>query len=300
MPDNDHPEKWTIMKVIRWTADYLARKGVETPRLDAEVLLSDLLGLTRVELYLNFDRPLKSDELADYRHRVQRRAVREPVAYITGHKEFYSLDIQVSPEVLIPRPETELLVDEALFLVRERWPGTEDLKLCDLGTGSGAVALALASELKTACIWAVDVHPLALAVARKNAAGHGLEKRMEFVLGDLLQPFEGAALKFHLITANLPYVPRWAWADMPLDVRDYEPRLGLDGGEDGLDLIRRVVAQAREYLAPQGALLLEIWPTHGPEIVQLAAGFGYGRVKLVPDLAGRDRAAVLDTKESEV
>lgn len=287
------PSIWTVIRLIRWTAEYLAGKGVETPRLDAEVLLADLLGLSRVGLYLNFDRPLQPEELAGFRERVRRRASREPVAYIIGRKEFYSLDLEVGPSVLIPRPETELLVDEALRLANDRWPETTELRVADIGTGSGAVAVALASALNRAVVWAVDVSDTALEVARRNAARCGCAERIHFLRSDLFSLLPVQERGYHLITANLPYVPRAAFADMSPDVREFEPHLALDGGEDGLDLIRRAVAEARPRLESEGALLLEIWPDQAPLIRQLADWNGYHHVTILKDLADRDRVAVL-------
>ncbi|MEW6261899.1 MAG: peptide chain release factor N(5)-glutamine methyltransferase [Thermodesulfobacteriota bacterium] len=291
---------WTILRLIQWTSDYLSGKGSSTPRLDAEVLLADLLNLDRIQLYLNFEKPLQPDELASFRQKVKRRAALEPVAYIIGRKEFYGLELRVGPEVLIPRPETELLVEETLALVRGRWPELVEvdggLALADLGAGSGAVALALARHMPGARIYALDVSPQALALARANAERHGLAGRIFFHQGDLFAPLAGAGLEFQAIAANLPYVPRPAFRDMPVEVRQYEPRLSLDGGEDGLAVIQRAVLEARDHLAADGALLLEIWPDQAGAIRDLAAGRGYPNVKIVQDLAGRDRVAILDAK----
>ena len=165
-------EAWTILRLIRWTTEYLEKKGVESPRLDAEVLLADLLHLSRVDLYVNFDRPLNAAELADFRRMILRRAAREPVAYIIGRKEFFSLDFAVGPEVLIPRPETEHLAEEAVRLTRERWPDSGEVRLVDVGTGSGALALALAHEIEAAAVWALDISAPALHMASSNARRH--------------------------------------------------------------------------------------------------------------------------------
>ena len=182
---------WTILKVIQWTTGFLSGKGVDTPRLDAEVLLADLLLLTRVDLYLNYDRPLDENELAVYRERIKRRGAREPVAYITGHKEFYSLDFLVSPGILIPRPETEHLVKEGIELVKSRWSEPMAPRLVDVGTGSGAVAVTLAKELPHATLWALDLMDTPLETAETNARQHQVENRIQFVQGDLLQPLAG-------------------------------------------------------------------------------------------------------------
>lgn len=291
---DSRPPTWTVLAVLRWTTDYLAGKGVESPRLDAEVLLADLLGIGRVQLYLEYDRPLSREELAGYRERIKRRAAREPAAYIIGRREFYSLDFQVGPAVLVPRPETELLVDEALALARNRWPD-QAVNVLDLGTGSGAIAVALAHHLPPGGrVRAVDLSPAALDVARANADRHGLAGAIEFISGDLFEPLADAS-PFHLICGNLPYVPSGRLAEADADVRDYEPQSALDGGPDGLIFIRRAVAEGRDFLAPGGAMLLEIWPDHGPELERLAAAAGWNGVRILPDLAGRDRVAVLDT-----
>lgn len=271
-------EAWTILEVLRWTTGYLQDKGVPTPRLDAEVLLAYCLGLERVGLYLDYERPLKPAELARYRELVRRRAAREPVAYIRGLKEFWSLEFEVSPAVLIPRPETELLVEEALALARP----LGEPRVVEVGTGSGAVAVVLARELKRA-VTATDNSPEALAVARRNAAKHGAE--VEFIEADLLSPFgEGA---FDLVVSNPPYVPRPDFATPP--ELSFEPRGALDGGEDGLEVVRQLTRQAPRVLAPGGWLLLEVGLGQAPETTRLMEAAGFRDVAGVPDLAGIER-----------
>ncbi|MBW2060007.1 MAG: peptide chain release factor N(5)-glutamine methyltransferase [Deltaproteobacteria bacterium] len=297
VPSGGHSEPWTVLRLIQWTTSYLTGKGVKRARFDAEVLLADLLELSRVKLYLNYDRPLNQPELKAFRERVRRRADFEPVAYITGHKEFYSLELKVDRGVLIPRPETELLVDETLKAAQNQLSDHEaeigSLHIVDLGTGCGAIALALASRLSQARIWAIDLSEKAVEIARANAKRHGLESRITFLQGDLLEPLRDRTDYFHLIAANLPYVPRIAFDDMAPDVKDFEPRLALNGGEDGLDLITKAVAQARALLRLQGALLLEIWHTHAPAVREMGRTCGYNQVRICKDLAGRDRVAVL-------
>ncbi|MFH1138561.1 MAG: peptide chain release factor N(5)-glutamine methyltransferase [Pseudomonadota bacterium] len=284
-------EPWTVLRILRWTSGYLAEKGVDSPRLDAEILLADLLGLTRVQLYLNYDRPLVPEELAEYRARVKRRARREPAAYIIGKKEFYSLEFEIGTGVLVPRPETELLVDRALEFVRERHAGEGAILAADLGTGSGALAVSLAANNPRIRVRAVDISPEALQTAKKNALRLGMDDRIEFFEGDLLTPLAG--LVFHFIIANLPYVPRAAFVDMAPEVREYEPHLALDGGDDGLDLIRRTIVGAPEALTGGGGLFLEIWPDHSPKIRELARANGFSETVIVKDLAGLDRVAIL-------
>ena len=294
-------QPWTILRLIRWTTDYLTDKGVTKARLDAEVMLASVLGLKRVDLYLKYDQPLNQEELAGFRDMVRRRAGREPVAYIVGSKEFYGLKLKVDPRVLIPRPETELLVDEAIRLVGEHWPALEaresaDIHLIDLGTGSGAIALALASQLPGASIWALDVSESALEVAGENAGRLEDGGRVRFMPSDLLSAVLDRTDFFHLILANLPYVPQDFFSKMEPDVRDFEPRQALDGGEDGLKYIKKAVMQAAPLLLTGGGLLLEIWHTTAPQIRELADEHGFGEVRILKDLAGYDRTAVLMKK----
>ncbi|MBW2091852.1 MAG: peptide chain release factor N(5)-glutamine methyltransferase [Deltaproteobacteria bacterium] len=294
----DHTEPWTVLRLIRWTTNYLTGKGVKKARLDSEVLLADVLGLTRVELYLNYDRPLTPSELAAFREHVRRRAAFEPVAYITGHKEFYSLEFKVNQQVLIPRPETELLVDQALTLAQTQRSGLKNpaadfLHVIDLGTGCGAIAIALAGNLSQTILWALDLSESALEVARMNAEKHSVNERITFIKGDLLEPLKEQVDYFDLIIANLPYVPRDFYNDMDPDVKDFEPRLALDGGKDGLDLIRGAIAQSHPLLRSHGALLLEIWPTHALRVREMGELHGYGQVSVLQDLTGRDRVAIL-------
>jgi len=291
-------QPWTILRLIRWTTDFLTDKGVPKARLDAEVMLASVLGLKRVDLYLNYDQPLNQEELAGFREMVRRRAKREPVAYIVGSKEFYGLELKVDPRVLIPRPETELMVDEAIRLVGEHWPAPKEqesahINIVDLGTGSGAIALALASQLPMASIWALDVSASSLEVAGENAGRFEDGARVRFMQSDLLTAVLDRADFFHLILANLPYVPRDFFSKMEPDVRNFEPGQALDGGEDGLKYIKKAVIQAGPLLLTGGGLLLEIWHTAAPQIRQLAAEHGFGEVRIIKDLTGYDRTAVL-------
>ncbi|MCC7354951.1 MAG: peptide chain release factor N(5)-glutamine methyltransferase [Anaerolineae bacterium] len=254
----------------------LAVAGVDEPRLDAELLLSHHLGLTRVALVAHPDRLLAPAEIASLTALLARRAGREPLPYILGTREFFGLHFAVDPRVLIPRPETELLVERALLLVSRRQP-SQPLRIADVGTGSGCIAVALATHLPNANIYATDVSAGALAVAQKNAATHGVESRVRFLLGDLLSPLPQP---MHLIVANLPYVARQEWDMLSSEVGYYEPRPALDGGPDGLDLVRRLLAQAPAYLLPGGALLLEIGAGQGEAVKESAfAAFGGGATR---------------------
>lgn len=280
---------WTVGAILGTTANFLAKSSA-TPRLDAELLLSRVLNLAKVQLYVNFETILTETQLGDFRELVRRRSKYEPVAYILGEKEFYGLKFKTGPAALIPRPETEHLVDEAIRLVKELWPG-EAVRLADIGCGSGAISLALVHALPRADIQAVDISEEALTLARENAARLNLAEKVTFHSGDLAAPLAGQ--KFHLICANLPYIPSPEMAALMPDVGLHEPRLALDGGARGLDLIVRLLAEARELLDPQGRILLEIWPDSLAELEREGAALGYQSAEPIRDLAGHNRIAVL-------
>lgn len=299
--NNNNREVWTIVKILQWTTGFLKEKGADSPRLDAEVLLADLLGMRRVDLYLNYDRPLDFDELSGYRAMVRRRAVREPVAYIIGKKEFYSLDFMVNRDVLIPRPETELLVDYAVeSAIKTRFAEKDDLYIADIGTGSGAIAVTMAREVPHAKIYAVDSSEKALATAGKNAIYHGVQDNITFMEGDLLTPLLELNVNIDLILANLPYVPASGFSDMAPDVKDYEPHSALAGGADGFDLIKRLVIGAKDVLNDGGRVILEIWPDHVDRIKELCAGRSIGVSNVIKDLSGRDRIVILDAGKGSI
>jgi release factor glutamine methyltransferase len=272
--------------ILSTTADYLAKKGASSPRLDAELLLGRVLSLPRVKLYVSFERELSTGELDLYRELVRRRSRLEPVAYILGAKEFFSLNFQVTRDTLIPRPETELLVDEALSLAGKH-PDPPALSFVDVGTGCGAVAAALAANLPEASAEATDISAKALEVARRNLDALGLE-RVSLSEGNLMEaPL--TAQSFDLVCANLPYVHSAAIPSLPPDVRDFEPFGALDGGPDGLDLYRRLFPQAAGRLKPGGALIVECQPGQFPALDTLAKSLGLVPRPPVTDLAGRMR-----------
>jgi release factor glutamine methyltransferase len=276
------PARWTIMDVVRWTATRFEERGLDTPRLDAELLAGHALGLSRVQLYVQFDRPLEAPELAALRELVKRRQAGEPVAYLTGKKEFWGLELAVDARVLVPRPDTETLVDESLARVPPEAAGAH---IADIGTGSGAVAIALAVERREAQVFAVDVSAEALAVARANAERH--TAAVTFLEGDLVTPLAAHA-PFQLIAANLPYVTSAEIAGLPAEVRA-EPRLALDGGSDGLALVRRLVAEAPPLLAPGGALALEVGAGQTAETRRLMEAAGFTDLRVRRDLGEIDR-----------
>lgn len=271
--------------------ELLSRAGIDNARLDAEVLLGHALALSRTELYLRMEQRLSHNEESLFQALLERRSRHEPVAYITGVKEFWSLAFAVDRSVLVPRPETELLVEWALTRTRKIARGPA-LTILDLGTGSGAVAVALATELPKAQFWAVDISPGALAVARANAQRHGVESRMKFLAGDLFEPLSEPKIQFDLIVSNPPYVSRRELAGLPAEIRAYEPAAALDGGHDGLDYYRRIIAGAPRFLAPGGSLLCEIGADQGCAVKELIEqSGGLESPAIYQDLAGKDRVA---------
>lgn len=292
-------ELWTIRRVLTWTTGYFQRRGLEQPRLEAEVLLAGALATERVRLYIDFDRPLEPEELTRYRELVRRRAAGEPTAYLIGEKEFMALSLVVTPEVLIPRPETEQLVEVALDFIRRRRTGGRPCRLlADIGTGSGAIAVAVACACPELRVLAVDISPGALAVAARNRARHQLQERIELVRGDLLQPLldAGEVLEPDLVTANLPYIPSREIPALAMEVRQ-EPVVALDGGGDGLDLYRRLIPQAKRILAGGGGLLLEIGWNQGAAVRRLFSERDWQAVEVLPDFNGHDRVVLALRRE---
>lgn len=274
------PEIWTVLRILRWTTEHLAHKGVDNARLDAELLLADTLKLDRVGLYLNYDRPLQTEELDRYRDRVRRRARREPVQYILGHCEFWSLPLRVTADVLIPRADTEVLVEEAL---RHARPGAS---LLDVGTGSGAIALALASELPECRVTGLDRSVAALKVADENCRALGLAERVSLVEGNLFALPEG---RWQLIVANPPYVPIRDLAGLMPEVGGHEPHLALAGGDDGLDCYRALARQASNLLVDGGWLLVEVGIDQAAVVAELFADAGLQDIYSRDDYAGVPR-----------
>jgi len=316
---------WTIPAILRWTADYFRTKGVTEARASAEILLAHTLNVSRLDLYLRYDQPLNPEELARFKALMVRRREGEPVAYLTGHREFWSLDIQVTPAVLIPRPETETLVAAALEAAslfeggdggaglkpaptvalktspqdmgpgasppktENRQPTTPSLLGLEVGVGSGAVVIALAQELPRMTWVGLDRYGAALTVARANARRHGVADRIHFLRSDLLDGLKPAA-SFTLLVANLPYVPRAEWERLPREIKAFEPPGALLGGEDGLDLIRPLIRQAQHYVVGGGWVFLEVGDQQAPRVAALLAETGaYNRIETVKDFSGMER-----------
>ena len=278
-------EIWTLKAALDWTLGYLAEKGDEHPRLSAEWLLSAATGLSRVEIYAYHERPLTPDERGVLREAVRRRAAGEPLQYVTGEVAFRHIVVKVRPGVLIPRPETEVLVDEVLSAIS----GSNAARIADVCTGSGCIALAIAHENEAARVWSSDISPIAVHVARENAERLGLTERVAVLEGDLLDALPGELRgTLDVVVSNPPYVPSANVPVLPTEVAGFEPHLALDGGSDGLDVFRRLMRESREWLAPGGLLAVELdegmVATAAEEALQW-----YEEVRVISDLAGRDR-----------
>jgi release factor glutamine methyltransferase len=278
---------WTVRGLLTAAAEYLTSRGVDTARLDAERMLAEVLGTERLELYLEPERVVADEERARFRGLVRRRAAREPAQYILGKTEFYGLEFKVDGRALIPRRETELLVDRARAIAADR-----PVKALDLGTGCGCIAAARAEHLAVGSrVWATDVSGEALDLARENLGSLGLAGRVELGEGDLFGALAGeaAAAAFDIVAANLPYVESSAFAGLQPEVRDHEPRIALDGGPDGLNVVRRAVSETPAHMAPGGWLLLEVGPGWAAAVAALVEEAGLEPGPVLTDASGIER-----------
>jgi release factor glutamine methyltransferase len=305
-------ESWTVLRLLTWTTDYLKSHGSESPRLDAEVLLAQARGCERISLYTAFDEVVSDEIRGKYREMVKRRAEGVPVAYLVGKREFYSLPFRVTPDVLIPRPETEFVVVATLDAIggqsrkskvesrkpetpddaADLRPSTSDLRqcvVCDVGTGSGAIAVAIAKHAPQVRVTAIDISPAALAVARENAAANQVADRIEFIAGDLLAPLP-AEPRFTVIASNPPYIGEGEISTLSPSVIKHEPRTALIAGPTGTEIIERLIPQAAERLLPGGWLILEISPLIVSRVIELIAAQGsFEPATIAKDLAGLAR-----------
>lgn len=280
----EQKRQWTLLEVLNWTRQHFEQKALETPRLDAEVLLSEVLQLPRVMLYARFDQPMQEHELKKMREFVAKRASGIPVARLLGHREFWSLKLEVNEHVLIPRPDSELAIEVSL----KRAPsGTA--RIVDVGTGSGALALALATEFSSAQVWALDCSESALSVAQRNAISHTLDGRVHCLKSDLLKQLPDEAQPIELLVANLPYIPSKQIPHLDIDVRAHDPLLALDGGEEGLDLIRELIQTATTHLQEASVIVLESGSEQVKAIQTLLERHGFVDVEIANDLAGLPR-----------
>jgi release factor glutamine methyltransferase len=282
-------QAWTIQKLLNWVTEYLTDKAVDSPRLSAELLLSHVMAMTRIELYTQFDQPVAKEQLDQLHDLVKRAGQHEPVAYLTGRTEFYSLELNVTGDCMIPRPETELLVQRAIEFLRTR-DGIQFV--CDLCTGSGCIAVAIAKNFSNARLIATDVSAAALAVAAGNVEKHRLTERVTLLCGDLFEPIipQVDVDKFDLIVCNPPYVSAAEYEGLDKNVKDYEPKLALLAGTDGLDVYRRICEQAARFLKPDAELMLEIGYAQGPAVTTLLEQTGvFAEIKIEKDPHDNDR-----------
>lgn len=280
---------WTIQKLLNWVTEYLTGKGVDSPRLSAELLLSHITGLKRIELYTQFNKLVEKQQLDQLHSLVERAGKHEPVAYLVGRTEFYSMELNVTPDCMIPRPETELLVQKAVEFLRTR-DGVQHV--CDLCTGSGCIAVAIAKNFPNARIIATDICDAALSVAAANVEKYQLKDRIGLLAGDLFEPVipQLDIGKFDLIVSNPPYVSSDEYKKLDKNVRDYEPRLALFAGVDGLDIYRRIIEKAGDFLKSGAALMLEIGYVQGPAVNELLEQAGvFSEVKIEKDFHDNDR-----------
>ena len=276
-------ERWTVKKLLEWTQGYLEGKGSEAPRREAEELLAHLLGIGRLDLYLDLHRPLTGGELSRFKELVKRRARGEPLQYITGQQGFWKHEFHVEPGVLIPRPDSEVLVQATLEALR----GMESPFVLDVGTGTGCLIISILADLPQACGVALDISQQALRLTRKNARKIRVEERLALVRGDLLTPFKKGV--FHAIISNPPYIAPEEWGSLPTEVKEHEPYRALQGGEGGLYYISQLISRAWEYLKPDGVLVLEMGWRQKDKVKILLKGKPYKNVEFLTDLGGRYR-----------
>lgn len=281
-------EIWTIQKLLSWITGYFTEKSIDSPRLSAELILCHVLKMQRIELYMHFEKRIEQSDLALLRSYVKRASDHEPIAYLVGLTEFYSMEIKVSPDTLIPRPETELLVQRAIDFLRT----VENPYVCDLCTGSGCIAIAVGAGVEAAHLIATDICDKALAVASDNVTFHKLTERVKLLCGDLFEPIISGLdeTRFDLIVSNPPYVATDEYEQLDKNVKAFEPKLALEAGPDGLDVYKRIIAGAPEHLKPAGRLMMEIGYKQGPAIKELLESSGsFKDITIEKDFAKHDR-----------
>jgi release factor glutamine methyltransferase len=287
----------TVLEVIQRSSEFLSRKGVEAPRLQTELLLAHVLKVPRLRLYLDFERRLADPELEAVRQLVKRRGAREPLQHLVGSTSFCGLEIQVTPDVLIPRPETEMLAERAWeFLKSLAKQDAGSVWALDFGTGSGCLAISLACEVALAQVCAVDVSGAALKVARANAARHGVAERVRFIQSDGTSALGKA--RFDLVVSNPPYIPSPEIQQLAPEVRDHDPRLALDGGMDGLQFYRRLALEIPPFLKPHARLMCEFGDGQAEAVQKLFVAAGWQIAAVEPDLSGRLRILIAHREES--
>lgn len=298
MPQSEGP--WTVERVLHWTRGYFERKQVDSPRLSAELILAHVMGLPRIKLYTNYLQPLSEPQLAELRDLVKRAGEHEPIAYLTGRAWFFNLELEVGPAVLIPRPDTETLVEQVLSIIRHT-PGFETPRILDVCTGSGAIAIAIAHHAPASQLVATDISTDALSIAERNLQRHQLQDRITLLQGDLVGALDQYIDKtpFDLIVSNPPYIPTEQISELPRNVRDYEPRQALDGGADGLELHRRILHQASNRLRPGGKILLEIGYDQQEAALEMIQQYdAYADARVLRDYAGNPRVLTATRRQA--
>lgn len=284
--------EWTIQKLLNWITGYFTEKKIDSPRLSAELLLSYVLQLNRIDLYTQFDKLIPKDKLDILHGLVKRAGIKEPISYIIGKTEFFSIEFEIAPDCLIPRPETELLVERAIEFLRSR-NGRQ--KICDLCTGCGCIAIAIAKNLENADIIATDICDAALKIAAKNIEKYQLKDRIKLLCGDLFDPLipQIDTEKFDLIVCNPPYVSASEYEILDKNVKDYEPKIALYAGDNGLDTYRKLTEKVCDFLNPDAALILEIGYNQGPAVRELLEQTAcFKNIKIEKDTSGNDRIAI--------
>lgn len=289
--DTGQNSTWCVGDVLKWTAEYFDKKGIDSPRLTAELLLSRVLGISRLDLYLGYDKPLNQEERSSFKDLIKRRAQREPLAYILGEKAFWKLDLKVSPYVLIPRPDTELLIEVVAGEVKNNMRNDHRIVFADLGTGSGAIALSILTEIPDSFAVGSDLSAEALSVASENAFLNSLCDRISFVRSSWCDAFS-PKFQFDFIVSNPPYIRSDVIPDLEPEVSVHEPLSALDGGDDGLLCIRRIVSSAFDHIKPSGFLLIEIGYDQGSAVSQILESSGLcDGIRIIKDYGGNDRLA---------
>ena len=285
-------QTWTIQKLLNWVTEYLTSKGIESPRLSSELLLSNVLELKRIDLYTQFDKQVPQDQLDKLHELVKCAGLYEPVAYLTGKTEFYSLELNITADCMIPRPETELLVQRAIEFLRTR-SGVQ--YVCDLCTGSGCIAVAIAKNFPDARITATDISAASLEVADRNIEKHRLKEQVRLLCGDLFEPIikQLDVSHFDLIVCNPPYVSTSEYENLDKNIKDYEPQSALLAGEDGMDIYRRIIEKVDDFLQPGAALMLEIGYAQGSAVRELLEQTStFGKIKIEKDFHDNDRIVI--------
>jgi len=291
--------EWTILKLLKWTTSYFQSHNIDSPRATAEIFLAHVLSMSRIDLYIQYDQPVDNKELLAFKELIKRRIQREPVSYIVGTKEFWSLELWVTPGVLIPRPETECLVEKALSILTDQvFSFHEPQQILEIGTGSGAIILALATECPNALFFASDLSIPAIELAKKNAKCHHLDQKIVFFSSDLFACLRENTYPFDMILSNPPYIPTPVINRLQPEIVQYEPLIALDGKQDGLYFIQKIVCNAYRYLKPRGVLLLEIGHDQRKAVENIIESCNaYEDVAFEKDYSGYDRIVHMRKKD---